>query len=102
MAFKRSVPERLSIFWRYLYAEKGLSIKEIIRRYPEYSTATIYRHCKKEVWGVAKSAPMLVTLPRTQGKKSRRQQEPRVVYFGRDNKIMLWRLVNVCVSQVIV
>ena len=47
-------------------------------------------------------SPMLVTLPRTQGKKSRRQQEPRVVYFGIDNKIMLWRLVNVCVSQVIV
>ena len=55
MAFKRSVPEKLSMFWRYLYAEKGLSIKEIIRRYPEYSTATIYRHCKQEVSGVAKS-----------------------------------------------
>ena len=36
------------------------------------------------------------------GQKSWQQQEPRVVYFGIDNRITLWRLVNVCVSQVIV
>lgn len=55
MVFTRSVPSQLSIYWRYLHAEKSIPIKEIITRYPGYSAATIYRLCKKEVSTTGKS-----------------------------------------------
>ena len=55
MVFTRSVPSKLSIYWRYLHAEKSLPIKEIIARYPAFSAATIYRHCQREVSTTAKS-----------------------------------------------
>ncbi len=52
MVYRRSVPLKLSVYWRYLHSDKGLTVKEIAAKYPEYSRATVYRHCKKIITAV--------------------------------------------------
>ena len=34
----------ISVHLRYLYQDKGLRGKELLKRYPQYSKATIYSH----------------------------------------------------------
>ena len=43
------VPIQISIHLLYLYQDKGLWGKELLKRYPQYSKATIYRHATKPV-----------------------------------------------------
>ena len=43
----RKIPLAVSIHLRYLYQEQKLSGKELCKRYPMYSQASIYRHAKK-------------------------------------------------------
>ena len=39
----------MSIHLRYLYQDKALKGKELLKRYPVYSKATIYRHASKPI-----------------------------------------------------
>ena len=38
-----------SMYIQFLYKEKGIRIKDLMRQYPAYSRATIYRHVKRDV-----------------------------------------------------
>ena len=44
------VPLAVSIHLRYLYQDKGVRGKALLKRYPMYSKATIYRHATKEIY----------------------------------------------------
>ena len=37
----------MSIYLRYLHQESGIQCSELVRRYPQYSPRSIYRHAKK-------------------------------------------------------
>ena len=39
----------VSVHLRYLYHDKGMRGKELLKMYPKLSKATIYRHAKKPV-----------------------------------------------------
>ena len=41
------VPLEVSVHLRYLYQDKGIRGKELLKMYPKLSKATIYRHAKK-------------------------------------------------------
>ena len=43
------MPLNVSIHLRYLYHDKGLKGKELLKRHPMYSKATIYRHASKPI-----------------------------------------------------
>jgi len=43
------VPVEISIHLRYLYQDQGLRGKKLLKRYPQFSKATIYRHARKVV-----------------------------------------------------
>ena len=43
------MPLHVSIHLRYLYQDKGLKGKELLKKYPMYSKATIYRHARKPI-----------------------------------------------------
>ena len=43
------MPLTVSIFLRYLYQEKGVKGKELLRRFPQFSRATVYRHAKRKI-----------------------------------------------------
>ena len=45
---KRVAMEK-SLFMKFLYAEKGIPVSELIKRFPDYSRATIFRHVKRAV-----------------------------------------------------
>jgi len=44
-----AVPRDVSIYIRYLYQDGGVCGSDLLRRFPEYSKATIYRHAKKSI-----------------------------------------------------
>ncbi len=46
MKSKAYVPKETSIYMRYLFQDKGLRGDELLKRFPKYSKATIYRHAK--------------------------------------------------------
>ena len=50
MKSKAYVPRETSIYMRYLFQDKGIRGNELLRRFPEYSKATIYRHARKPVF----------------------------------------------------
>ena len=39
-------PLEVSVHLRYLYQDKGIRDKELLKMYPKLSKATIYRHAK--------------------------------------------------------
>ena len=43
MKSKAYVPKETSIYMRYLFQDKGLRGNELLKRFPKYSKATIYR-----------------------------------------------------------
>ena len=49
MKQKTKIPLDVSIYIRYLYQDKGVRVKEILERFPDYSQASIYRHVKKPI-----------------------------------------------------
>ena len=53
MKSKAYVPEETSICMRYLFQDKGLRGNELLKRFPKYSKATIYRHAKRPIDKVA-------------------------------------------------
>ena len=38
-----------SLYMRFLYVEKGVPVSELMKRFPGYSRATIFRHVKRPV-----------------------------------------------------
>ena len=38
-----------SLYMRFLYVEKGVPNSELMKRFPDYSCATIFRHVKRPV-----------------------------------------------------
>ena len=46
------VPVDVSVHVRYLYQDLGVNGKELLKRYPQYSRASIYRHAKKRIGDV--------------------------------------------------
>ncbi len=53
MKSKAYVPKETSIYMRYLFQDKGLRGNELLKRFPKYSKATIYRHVKLPINDVA-------------------------------------------------
>ena len=53
MKSKAYVPKETSIYVRYLFQDKGLRGDELLKRFPKYSKATIYRHAKRPIDKVA-------------------------------------------------
>lgn len=53
MKSKAYVPKETSIYMRYLFQDKGLRGNELLKRFPKYSKATIYRHAKLPIDEVA-------------------------------------------------
>jgi hypothetical protein len=53
MKSKAYVPKETSIYMRYLFQDKGLRGNELLKRFPKYSKATIYRHAKLPINDVA-------------------------------------------------
>ena len=45
----RKMPLNVSIHLRYLYQDKSLKGKELLKRHLMYSKATIYRHASKPI-----------------------------------------------------
>ena len=43
------VTKEESVYMQYLHQEKGLSFNQILRRFPQYSKATICRHMKRPI-----------------------------------------------------
>ena len=43
------VTKEESVYMQYLQQDKGLSCNQILRRFPQYSKATIYRHVKRPI-----------------------------------------------------
>ena len=43
------VPLEVSVHLRYLYQDKNVRAKELLRMYSKLSKATIYRHAKKSL-----------------------------------------------------
>ena len=43
----KQVPLEVSVNLRYLYQDKGIRDKELLKMYPKLSKATIYRHANK-------------------------------------------------------
>ena len=41
------IPPRVSFRLRYLFQDKGVRVKELIKLYPEYSGTSLYRHAVK-------------------------------------------------------
>ena len=46
MKSKKQVPKETSIYMRFLYHDKGVKGNELLKAFPNYSKATIYRHAK--------------------------------------------------------
>ena len=46
---RNKVPLQVSVHLRYLYHDKGLRGKELLKVYPKLSKATIYRHARKSI-----------------------------------------------------
>ncbi len=46
MKSKKQVPKETSIYMRFLYHDKGLRGNKLLKAFPKYSKATIYRHAK--------------------------------------------------------
>ena len=46
---QKKVPVEVSVHLRFLHREMGLRGRELTRRCPEYSRASIYRHAKKRI-----------------------------------------------------
>lgn len=46
---KRKIPIEVSIHLRYLYQDKHIKGKELLKIYPMYSKASIYRHARKDI-----------------------------------------------------
>ena len=44
MTKRKQIPLEVSIHIRYLYQDKGLRGKELLKKYPMCSKASIYRH----------------------------------------------------------
>ena len=53
MKSKAYVPKETSIYMRYLFQDKDLRGNELLKRFPKYSKATIYRHAKLPINDVA-------------------------------------------------
>ncbi len=53
MKSKAYFPKETSIYMRYLFQDKGLRGNELLKRFPKYSKATIYRHAKLPINDVA-------------------------------------------------
>ena len=53
MKSKAYVPKETSIYMRHLFQDKGLRGNELLKRFPKYSKATIYRHTKLPINDVA-------------------------------------------------
>ena len=49
MTKRNKVPLQVSVQLRYLYDDKGLHGKELIKMYPKLSKATIYQHTTKSI-----------------------------------------------------
>ena len=49
MKCKVHVPKETSVYMRYLYQDKGVRGKKLLKAFPKYSKATIYRHIKLPV-----------------------------------------------------
>ena len=49
MKSKAYVPKETSIYMRYLFQDKGLRGNELLKRFPKYSKATIYRHTTQPI-----------------------------------------------------
>ena len=49
MVFKLPISKELSIYLRFLHQEKGVNTKELRKRYPYQSQATLYRHAINNV-----------------------------------------------------
>ena len=45
----KKIPPHVSFRLRYLYQDKGLRGKELLRLYPEFSRTSIYRHVSKSL-----------------------------------------------------
>ncbi len=45
----KKIPLTLSVFLRFLHQENGISGKELVKRYPKYSSSNIYKHMVKAV-----------------------------------------------------
>ena len=43
------LPLDVSIHLRYLHQDKGVPLKDLLKRYPQYSKTNIYRHSKKKI-----------------------------------------------------
>ena len=43
------VPLEVSVRLRYLYQDKDIRAKELLKMYPKLSKATIYQHAKKPI-----------------------------------------------------
>ncbi len=48
MPYKK-IPLDVSIHLKYLYQDKGLCVKELVKRYPAYARTSISRHAKKPI-----------------------------------------------------
>ena len=49
MVFKKKIRLEVIIRMRYWYHDENIKAKEIVKRYPEYSKTSIYRHCVKPI-----------------------------------------------------
>ena len=48
------IPDDVSFHLRYLHQDKGVPLKDLVKRYPKYSKTSIHRHSKKQ-FGVEKT-----------------------------------------------
>ena len=42
-----TMPPEVSLLVRYLHQEKGETLKNLLKLYPQYARTTMYRHVKK-------------------------------------------------------
>ena len=77
------VPKETSIYMRYLFEDKGLRGNELLKRFPKYCKATIYRHAK---WPIDK-----VT---TSDKRKHNKGRPRKLSIREERSIM--RHLRIC------
>ena len=45
----KAIPVEVSVHIRYLYHDLGLKGEDLLKKYPQYSKASIYRHAKKPI-----------------------------------------------------
>ena len=79
MVFKLPISKELSIYLRFLHQEKGVSIKELRKRYPYLSQATLYRHAKNNVPMSVKSK-----IP------SKRRGRPKKLTERQERNVLRW------------